>query len=79
MVFTIHNAEFGLDRIGMAAYYSQRFTTVSPTYAYEVCLTSAADCHEGVFCSTPLTGMQKQWCSSMLESSAKCHYNLVNA
>ena len=36
MVFTIHNAEFGLDRIGMAAYYSQRFTTVSPTYAYEV-------------------------------------------
>jgi hypothetical protein len=35
-VFTIHNAEFGLDRIGMAAYYCQRFTTVSPSYAFEV-------------------------------------------
>lgn len=37
VVFTIHNAEFGLDRIGLAAYYSQRFTTVSPTYACEAC------------------------------------------
>ena len=36
VVFTIHNAEFGLDRIGSAAYYSQRFTTVSPSYAFEV-------------------------------------------
>jgi starch synthase len=36
VVFTIHNAEYGLDRIGSAAYYSQRFTTVSPTYAFEV-------------------------------------------
>lgn len=36
MVFTIHNAEYGLDRIGSAAYYSQRFTTVSPSYAGEV-------------------------------------------
>ena len=35
VVFTIHNAEFGLDRIGRAAYYCQRFTTVSPTYASE--------------------------------------------
>ena len=37
MVFTIHNAEYGLQRIGSAAYYSQRFTTVSPSYASEVC------------------------------------------
>ena len=36
MVFTIHNAEYGLERIGRAAYYSQRFTTVSPSYAGEV-------------------------------------------
>ncbi len=35
MVFTIHNAEFGLDRIGRAAYFCQRFTTVSPSYAAE--------------------------------------------
>ncbi len=35
MVFTIHNAEYGLQRIGSAAYYSQRFTTVSPSYASE--------------------------------------------
>ena len=36
MVFTIHNAEYGLQRIGSAAYFSQRFTTVSPSYASEV-------------------------------------------
>ena len=52
-VFTIHNAEFGLDRVGMGAYYSQRFTTVSPSYAYEVLhslimrqsLTACMRCH----------------------------------
>ena len=36
MVFTIHNLEFGQSYIGEAAYYCQRFTTVSPTYAMEV-------------------------------------------
>ena len=36
VVFTIHNAEYGLQRIGSAASYSQRFTTVSPSYASEV-------------------------------------------
>ena len=35
-MFTIHNADFGLAKLGEAAYYSQRFTTVSPTYAFEV-------------------------------------------
>ncbi len=34
-MFTIHNAEFGLDRIGAAAHHCQRFTTVSPSYAGE--------------------------------------------
>lgn len=46
VVFTIHNAEYGLDRIGSAAYYSQRFTTVSPSYAFEVRLQSIT-CHCG--------------------------------
>ena len=36
VVFTIHNLEFGQSYIGEAAYYCQRFTTVSPTYAMEV-------------------------------------------
>lgn len=36
MVFTIHNLDFGQTFIGEAAYYCQRFTTVSPTYAIEV-------------------------------------------
>ena len=36
VVFTIHNLEFGEKKIGEAAYYSQRFTTVSPSYAWEV-------------------------------------------
>lgn len=40
VVFTIHNAEYGLERIGSAAYYCQRFTTVSPSYAGEVRFSS---------------------------------------
>jgi starch synthase len=36
VVFTIHNLDFGEAQIGSAAYYSQRFTTVSPTYAWEI-------------------------------------------
>ena len=35
-IFTIHNLDFGAAQIGEAAYYSQRFTTVSPSYAWEV-------------------------------------------
>ena len=35
-VFTIHNMDFGEKKLGDAAYFSQRFTTVSPTYAWEV-------------------------------------------
>lgn len=35
-VFTIHNLNYGADLIGEATYYSQRFTTVSPTYAWEI-------------------------------------------
>lgn len=37
VVFTIHNMNYGQVKIGEAALYSQRFTTVSPTYAFEVC------------------------------------------
>ena len=36
VVFTIHNLGYGADLIGQAAYYSQKFTTVSPTYAWEI-------------------------------------------
>lgn len=36
VVFTIHNLNYGADLIGEAAYYSQRFTTVSPSYAWEI-------------------------------------------
>lgn len=36
IVFTIHNLEFGQAKIGEAAMHSQRFTTVSPTYALEI-------------------------------------------
>ena len=35
-VLTIHNMDFGQIKLGEAAYYSQRFTTVSPSYAWEV-------------------------------------------
>ena len=36
VVFTIHNLNYGADLIGEASYYSQRFTTVSPSYAWEI-------------------------------------------
>lgn len=36
IVFTIHNLNYGADLIGEAAFYSQRFTTVSPSYAWEI-------------------------------------------
>lgn len=36
VIFTIHNLNYGAAAIGEAAYYSQRFTTVSPSYAAEI-------------------------------------------
>ncbi|EFN55259.1 hypothetical protein CHLNCDRAFT_134595 [Chlorella variabilis] len=36
VVLTIHNMDFGQIKLGEAAYYSQRFTTVSPSYAWEI-------------------------------------------
>ena len=36
VVFTIHNFGYGEDAIGEAAMYSQKFTTVSPSYANEI-------------------------------------------
>ncbi len=35
VVFTIHNLNYGQKKIAEAAHYCQRFTTVSPTYAFE--------------------------------------------
>lgn len=35
IIFTIHNLNYGEIQIGEAAYYSNRFTTVSPTYSFE--------------------------------------------
>jgi starch synthase len=36
VIFTIHNLNYGAAAIGEAAYYSQKFTTVSPSYAGEI-------------------------------------------
>ena len=36
VVFTIHNMNYGQKKISEAAYYCQKFTTVSATYAFEV-------------------------------------------
>lgn len=36
VVFTIHNFGYGQDAIGEAAMYSQKVTTVSPSYANEI-------------------------------------------
>jgi len=45
VVFTIHNMDFGIKKIGEAAHNSQRFTTVSPTYAMEVSGNAAVRPH----------------------------------
>ena len=36
VIFTIHNLNYGQKKIAEAATACQRFTTVSPTYAFEV-------------------------------------------
>lgn len=36
VVFTIHNMNYGQKKIAEAAEWCQKFTTVSPTYAFEV-------------------------------------------
>eukprot|EP00955_Chlamydomonas_euryale_P100621 365296-Chlamydomonas_euryale.AAC.29 len=36
VVFTIHNMNYGKAKLAEAAYYCQKFTTVSPTYAFEI-------------------------------------------
>ncbi|WIA17469.1 hypothetical protein OEZ85_014309 [Tetradesmus obliquus] len=36
VIFTIHNMNYGQKKIAEAANYCQKFTTVSPTYAFEV-------------------------------------------
>ena len=59
MVFTIHNLEFGQNYIGEAAYYCQRFTTVSPTYAMEVLFFTT---------DSPVQGLQ-----GPVRSLAHCH------
>lgn len=35
VVFTIHNLNYGQKKLSEAAFFCQRFTTVSPTYAFE--------------------------------------------
>lgn len=42
-LFTIHNMDFGQIKLGEAAYYCQKFTTVSPSYAWEVRGTAAEE------------------------------------
>ena len=34
-MFTIHNLNYGKKKLSEAAYFCQKFTTVSPTYAFE--------------------------------------------
>lgn len=36
VVFTIHNMDFGAQKLGEAAHFSQKFTTVSPSYGWEI-------------------------------------------
>uniref|UniRef100_A0A2P2LB39 starch synthase n=3 Tax=Rhizophora mucronata TaxID=61149 RepID=A0A2P2LB39_RHIMU len=45
IVFTIHNLEFGASNIGKAMLYSDKATTVSPTYSREVAVHPAVAPH----------------------------------
>ena len=45
VVFTIHNLNYGAPKVGEAAYYCQKLTTVSPAYAGEVAGHPAVAAH----------------------------------
>jgi starch synthase len=47
VIFTIHNMNYGQERIAQAALSCQRFTTVSPTYAFEIGGHAAIGAHAG--------------------------------
>ncbi|GAB4830860.1 Soluble starch synthase 3, chloroplastic/amyloplastic [Ancistrocladus abbreviatus] len=49
VVFTIHNLEFGAHFIGKAMAFSDKATTVSPTYSKEVARNPAVAAHNGKF------------------------------
>ena len=46
-VFTIHNLEFGEMLVGDATFACQLFTTVSPSYAFEISGNPAVEPHVG--------------------------------
>lgn len=58
-VFTIHNMDFGQIKLGEAAFYSQKFTTVSPSYAWEV--------------SRPTRGVSPPCAPAGLADASACH------
>ena len=47
VVFTIHNLNYGKKKLSEAAYFCQKFTTVSPTYAFET--GGCGRCGKGVW------------------------------
>lgn len=60
MVFTIHNLNYGQPKIADAAMHSQRFTTVSPTYALEVGGNPVIAPHVGKFMGI------RYWCLELV-------------
>ena len=47
VIFTIHNAEFGVPALGDAAHHAARVTTVSPSYAHDLRASPAFSPHAG--------------------------------
>lgn len=56
VVFTIHNLNYGIQAIGEAAHHCQKFTTVSPTYAWEIGGSPAIAPH-----AAKLMGIRNGW------------------
>lgn len=61
VVFTIHNMNYGEKKLAEGASYCQKFTTVSPTYAFEVgshpAIAGVWVCVCGCVCGAQYLGM----------------------
>jgi starch synthase len=77
VVFTIHNLDFGAAQIGEAAMHSQKFTTVSPSYAYEVGDHPAVNPHIGKF-SGIINGIDTDIWDPMDDQFLPVHYSSDN-
>lgn len=74
VVFTIHNMNYGQKKIAEAAAFCQSFTTVSPTYAFEVGSHPAiAGVDLGGWCVVGVVSVWRSWYYLLLLTDPAAH------